>query len=273
MVDAAVDVETRAARGAALEADALARGGEHVGVRRIRGERRANHHAGLRPGVLVGDVLHPCDDVDVARDLLIDEVELIAGAPDVGAGRIDGEDAAAMRGAATERWRADVSADPWRGQRLRIDQGASCKEHSRYTDGNRECVSHVLSGSHHGRAQSKDAAAIAPDPRPRENTPVIAGSFRVTWRQRRFGRGRLRSRGCRARLDERRELLAREGESTGKKTRVLRSRIVPAAEDAPIVSARMTRWRCGSVRRDRSRSPSRCSCPPAVRRRRPRGRR
>ena len=83
---------TDSARGdAALEDGTIGRAEEHHGMLGVGVPRLPDHHAGLGPDVDVLDARHAGHDLPVTGELLIDEVELIGGSPDVGAGRFDRE--------------------------------------------------------------------------------------------------------------------------------------------------------------------------------------
>jgi len=84
--------------------------------------------------VLSGDAAYPCDDLDVSGYLLIDELKLIAGAPDVRTGCVDREHAAGVRRASAERRRPDISVDPWHGQRLRADTSTGREQQKNLND-------------------------------------------------------------------------------------------------------------------------------------------
>ena len=64
---------------------------EHHGMLGVDVQGLSDHHASFRPDVDVLNAGHTGHDLPVTGELLIDEVELIGGSPDVGARRFDRE--------------------------------------------------------------------------------------------------------------------------------------------------------------------------------------
>ena len=77
-----------------LKRDASSGGDERVAVSSACRQAAADHHARLRPLVCKRERVDSRSDVDVTRDGLVNEVKLIALAPDVRARRVDIEDPA-----------------------------------------------------------------------------------------------------------------------------------------------------------------------------------
>jgi len=93
-----------AGRGAELHRDAFRRRHDRVDLGGFARERRmAEHHARLGPRVDVLHVAHVRGDRAVADAVLVDELELIARAPDVGADAGDAEERVVRRGLAAGR--------------------------------------------------------------------------------------------------------------------------------------------------------------------------
>ena len=95
-----------------------------IAVLRIRRERLADHDASLDPVVHVLDRRHARDDIHVAADRLRHVVERVGRVPDVRAGALDREGAAALARAACRADRTDVARGPRRRKRAAAEARA-----------------------------------------------------------------------------------------------------------------------------------------------------
>ena len=107
-----VEVVTAARGDAALEDGTTGGAEEHHGMLGVGVQGLSDHHAGLGPDACVLDAGHAGHDLPVTGELLIDEVELIGGSPDVGAGRFDRESPTRRARAAHQSNRTNVLVGP-----------------------------------------------------------------------------------------------------------------------------------------------------------------